>query len=113
MRADVLGGDEGASVLVTGTHDVAAARAVALNQAAADVVDSFTDEWTENAGEQRGIAARQLAGMRSQREFGRKIPDPWHEFTWVWRGWPAEGRERAHGESLAVRFFNDDAEEKR
>ena len=104
----VYGGDDGPpAILVTRTTgDVEAARAFALEDLSTDPTDPLEwllDDETVTARER---AERWLPKFEPTVEYGRILPgDPYRDdYAWFWRGWHAEGRERAHGETIAVVF---------
>ena len=114
MTAWVLGGDDGLSCLVTQTDDVETAKRALLADPviAGELADEWENltyddpsQWLTDTDER---AAAWLDRANATVEHGRFICTAWalaEGYRQAWRGWPAEGRERATGETTAVRFM--------
>lgn len=106
MTAWTLDSDLGPEVLVTQTSDVEEAKRIVLATLVGEVYEQYLDDEhpTPDAVGQRERVAAFLEDLSARVEYGRMVPDPWRDYPWFWKGWAAEGRERAHGETTAVRF---------
>jgi len=113
MSAWVLGGEDGTALLVTQTSDVAEAKRILL--ADPTMVREAAEEWERYEDDpgvplltdplERATAWLDLAEVRV--EYGRFACTAWalyEGYRQSWIGWDARSHERAHGETVAVRF---------
>lgn len=113
MTAWVLGGEEPA-VLVTQTGDVEAAKAAVLADPV--VMQEVAEKWEDLTYDHPKLwlsdslerAAAWLERAKPVVQHGRFAVNDYclyEGYKQVWMGFPAEGRDRPHGETAAVMFM--------